>query len=64
MPKERKTMNADVIVNALPEGYRWADEIETEAWSNSGDHHNDMVQVRVGGTDDEPWTDVAIRENY
>lgn len=52
-------MRADQIVDTLPEGYRWATPEETERWTF---HAHNMVQVKVGGTDDEPWTDLAIKE--
>lgn len=51
-------MNADQIVPRLPEGYRWATPDECMNWEQYIDI---MVQVRVGGTDDEPWTDLAIQ---
>lgn len=47
------------IVDTMPEGYRWATELETEAWAAGGALPG-AVQVRVGGTDDEPWTDIAV----
>ncbi len=40
----------------LPAGYRWATADETEVW----DTIPGLIQVRVGGTDDEPWTDLAV----
>lgn len=52
-------LNADVIVDSLPKGYRWATETEALNWGHFSDS---MVQVRKGGTDDEPWTDLAIKE--
>lgn len=54
-------MNINTIVDAMPKGYRWATAEEAE-YSTSSDFHlsNYMVQVRVGGTDDEPQTDLAI----
>ena len=50
------------IVNEMPYGYRWAlpDEVESVT---SGDQHlaQFMVQVIVGGTEEEPETDLAIQ---
>lgn len=51
-------MNASDIVDDLPEGYRWATAEETEEWDK---HHDRMVQVRTGGTDKDPQTDLAIQ---
>jgi hypothetical protein len=53
-------LNADAIVASLPPFYRWANEVETENWTN---FYDSMVQVVRGGTSDEPWTDLAIKEN-
>lgn len=47
------------IYPSLPEGYRWATEEETERMAATGDLAG-AIQVRVGGTDDEPWTDTAV----
>lgn len=47
------------ILPELPAGYRWATEEETEEAGHSGDFSG-MVQVRTGGTDDEPETDLAV----
>lgn len=52
-----------VYVEKLPAGYRWATSSETETASHSGDFSR-MVQVRKGGTDDDPWTDLAVPLNY
>ena len=46
---------------SLPEGYRWATEVETERGARTGDWSG-MIGVRRGGTDDDPEVDVAIRE--
>lgn len=45
------------IVEELPAGYRWATSDETERWTALA---GSMVQVRRGGTDDDPETDLAI----
>ena len=50
------------IVTELPRGYRWATAEETERATATGDYVG-MVQVVVGGTEDDPWTDLAIAEN-
>lgn len=44
------------IFRSLPRGFRWATEIETEFWDTTPD----TIQVMRGGTDDEPWTDIAV----
>lgn len=44
------------IFDALPDGYRWATCDEAEWWMR----YPGMIQVRVGGPDDEPWTDLAL----
>ena len=51
-------MNVYTIVDSLPDGYRWATEMECECWTKNEDI---LVQVRRGGTDDAPMTDLAIR---
>lgn len=43
----------------LPAGYRWANYYECEVASKSGDFSG-MIQIRRGGTDDEPMTDLAV----
>lgn len=55
-------MNMDTIVETMPYGYKWAEPEEVEAVT-SGDMHlaRYMVQVIVGGTKDEPQTDLAIQ---
>ena len=53
-------MNAYQVVDEMPEGYHWADEDQCVRWDIEP-YVSNMVQVRVGGTDDEPWTDLAIR---
>jgi hypothetical protein len=46
------------MVDRMPGGYRWADELETENWTN---HKDRMVMVVRGGTlADGYWTDMAI----
>ena len=45
------------IYDHLPEGYRWMTAEEVEAWTTTPG----VIQVRVGGTDDDPWTDLAVR---
>lgn len=52
-------MNANTVVAALPAGYRWATPHEVETWT---ERLEEMVQVRVGGSDDDPETDLAIRK--
>lgn len=59
-------MNVNTIVETMPYGYRWATADEVEEFLNSDRRWGKMreeywVQVRVGGTDDEPWTDLAIQ---
>ncbi len=44
------------IYDHLPEGYRWMTAEEVEAWTTTPG----VIQVRVGGTDDDPWTDLAV----
>jgi hypothetical protein len=44
------------VFDTLPAGYRWADENEAENWTETPG----IIQVRVGGTDDDPWTDLAV----
>lgn len=58
MGKPCPNMNADRIVRHIPAGYRWATAEESENWEM---HRDRMVQVRVGGTDDNPQTDLAIK---
>lgn len=53
-------MNANTIVDSKPEGYRWANEVECDRWAHPA-YFNKMVQVRVGGTAEDPWTDLAIK---
>ena len=45
------------IHDTLPEGYRWLTPDEVEQW----DLIPGVIQVRVGGTDEEPFTDLAVR---
>lgn len=52
------TLTADDLIDALPEGYRWATAEEAANWT---EHRERMVQVVKGGTPDEPWTDLAIK---
>lgn len=49
------------MMNTLPQGWRWATPEEVEAAIASGDY-SQMLQVRVGGTDEDPWTDLAVKE--
>lgn len=51
-------MNANTIVDELPNGYRWANERETESWLS---HFSRMVQVRRP-EHGEDATDLAIIE--
>ncbi len=51
-------MDAYTIVDEMPFGYRWAVEDEAELWYVRPER---FVQVRVGGTDEEPSTDMAIQ---
>ena len=51
-------MNAYDIVDELPEGYRWANEVECDSWIYNSDL---MVQVRRGWEGHESMTDLAIR---
>lgn len=44
------------IYDTMPKGYRWATAEEAQRW----DEQPSVIQVRVGGTDDEPWTDIAV----
>ncbi len=44
------------IHDSLPVGYRWMTPEEVETW----DEIPDAIQVRVGGTDENPWTDLAV----
>lgn len=53
-------MNAHDTVKELPSGYRWANSLECDRWNHPA-YFNRMVQVRVGGTDFDPQTDLAIR---
>lgn len=48
-----------IFPTELPSGYRWANEVECEAASATGDF-NTMIQVQRGGTDNEPETDLAV----
>ena len=43
------------IFEELPTGYRWLTPEEVENWADL----DNVIQVRVGGTDDDPWTDLA-----
>ena len=44
------------VFDNLPEGYRWADADECEVWTELPE----VIQVRVGGTDEDPLTDLAV----
>lgn len=50
------TDSMNIIVSGLPADYRWATCCEAENWPTL----IDAIQVRVGGTNDEPWTDIAV----
>jgi hypothetical protein len=43
------------IVDQLPEGCVWLTALETEQWETVPG----VFQVRRGGTDEDPWTDLA-----
>lgn len=45
------------VLDALPDGYRWADEVECEFWW----HIEGAVQInRPGGSSESPWTSIAV----
>jgi hypothetical protein len=52
-------MYDDAIYPELPFGYRWANAEETERFTHTG-KLDGMIQVRVGGDDNDPWTDLAV----
>ena len=55
-------MNAHDIVDALPSGYRYANEVECERWNHPA-YFNKMVQVKNGEYDGLPMTDLAIKKS-
>lgn len=46
---------------SMPEGYRYATADEVESVLNGT--LTEYVQIIVGGTEDEPWTDIAVKDN-
>lgn len=48
------------IEDSMPEGYRWADEVEVEYWW----HIEGAIGVKVAGAPgDSDWTDIAVPIN-
>lgn len=52
-------MNANDIVDSLPAGYRWADEVECDRWAHPA-YFSKMVQVRQPKHGPDA-TDLAIK---
>jgi hypothetical protein len=44
----------------LPEGFRWMTGEETEVYQRGGLLDLMVINVRCGGTDDDPLTDLAV----